>query len=58
VRARVQALSPQATLDRGYAVLTRTSDAAVIREPGDAVGTLRVRVARGEFQVTPIPSTT
>ncbi len=57
VRARVQALSPQATLDRGYAVLTRLSDSTVVREPAEASGTLRVRVARGEFQVTPIPST-
>jgi exodeoxyribonuclease VII large subunit len=49
VRARVGALSPQATLDRGYAVVRR-SDGTVVRAPADAVGPLRVRVAGGEFQ--------
>jgi exodeoxyribonuclease VII large subunit len=48
VRARVRALSPQATLERGYAVV-RTAGGGVVREPADAVGTLRVRVAGGEF---------
>jgi len=47
-RARVSSLSPQATLDRGYAVVQR-SDGVVVRDPADAVGQLRVRVARGEF---------
>jgi exodeoxyribonuclease VII large subunit len=56
VRARVRALSPQATLERGYAVVTRTSDTAVVREPDEAIGELRVRVARGEFRATPIRS--
>jgi exodeoxyribonuclease VII large subunit len=48
VRARVRALSPQATLDRGYAVVRR-ADGTVVRAPADAVGPLRVRVAGGEF---------
>lgn len=48
LRARVRSLSPQATLDRGYAVVLRR-DGTVVREPADATGTLRVRVARGEF---------
>jgi exodeoxyribonuclease VII large subunit len=48
VRARVRALSPQATLERGYAVVRR-SDGSVVRAPADAVGVLRVRVAGGEF---------
>ncbi len=52
VRARVGALSPQATLERGYAVV-RTADGAVVRAPDDAVGTLRVRVAGGEFAAVP-----
>ncbi|MFC1432782.1 exodeoxyribonuclease VII large subunit [Streptacidiphilus sp. N1-3] len=51
--ARVVALSPAATLQRGYAVLQR-EDGAVVRDPaqvgaGDA---LRARVAEGEFAVT------
>jgi exodeoxyribonuclease VII large subunit len=48
VRARVRALSPQATLDRGYAVVRR-ADGTIVRAPVDAVGPLRVRVAGGEF---------
>ena len=50
VRARVHALSPQSTLDRGYAVVRRT-DGLVVRAPDEAQGTLRVRVARGDFDV-------
>jgi exodeoxyribonuclease VII large subunit len=48
VRARVRALSPQATLERGYAVVRRV-DGSVVRAPADAVGPLRIRVASGEF---------
>ncbi len=48
VVARVRALSPGATLDRGYAVV-RTAQGAVVREPAQATGRLRVRVAGGEF---------
>jgi exodeoxyribonuclease VII large subunit len=50
VRARVRALSPAATLDRGYAVV-QTSDGAVVRD-ADAVpsgAALRVRVSNGEL---------
>ncbi|HEV7625762.1 MAG TPA: exodeoxyribonuclease VII large subunit [Streptomyces sp.] len=52
-RARVVALSPAATLQRGYAVLQR-EDGAVIRSAnGTAEGDkLRARVAEGEFGVT------
>jgi exodeoxyribonuclease VII large subunit len=49
VLARVRALSPHATLDRGYAVV-RTVAGAVVRDPADAVGPLRIRVAGGEFE--------
>jgi exodeoxyribonuclease VII large subunit len=49
VRARVRALSPQATLDRGYAVVQRRADGRLVRDPAEAVDTLRVRVAGGEF---------
>jgi exodeoxyribonuclease VII large subunit len=48
LRARVAALSPQATLDRGYAVVQR-EDGSVVRDPAEAQGRLRVRVAQGEF---------
>jgi exodeoxyribonuclease VII large subunit len=51
VRARVRALSPAATLDRGYAVV-QTDDGAVVRAADDvAPGALvRVRVSDGEFR--------
>jgi len=49
VRARVRTLSPQATLERGYAVV-QLADGSVVRDPVDASGRLRVRVARGEFE--------
>jgi exodeoxyribonuclease VII large subunit len=52
-RARVLALSPQATLDRGYAVV-QTADGAVVRDPGEvALGErLRLRLAGGELGAT------
>lgn len=52
-RARVVALSPAATLRRGYAVLQHESGAAV-RDSGQVTAgeELRARVAEGEFQVT------
>ncbi|MFJ1745321.1 exodeoxyribonuclease VII large subunit [Streptomyces sp. NPDC088116] len=51
-RARVVALSPAATLERGYAVLQRP-DGTVVRSPEDvaAAEELRARVAEGEFTV-------
>jgi exodeoxyribonuclease VII large subunit len=49
LRARVATLSPQATLERGYAVVQR-ADGTVVRDPGEARGRLRVRVARGQFE--------
>ncbi|WP_026555648.1 exodeoxyribonuclease VII large subunit [Arthrobacter sp. 35W] len=53
LRSQVRALSPQKTLDRGYAVV-QLSDNAVVRDPAQAPeGTpLRVRVAAGEFAAT------
>ncbi|QPP06768.1 exodeoxyribonuclease VII large subunit [Streptomyces bathyalis] len=52
-RARVVALSPAATLQRGYAVLQR-EDGSVVRAPGQTSEgeKLRARVAEGEFGVT------
>lgn len=51
--AQVRALSPAATLDRGYAVV-QTSDGAVVRDATDvaAKDSLRVRVSRGEIMAT------
>jgi exodeoxyribonuclease VII large subunit len=49
----VAALSPAATLDRGYAVV-RTPDGRIVRAAEDvSVGApLRIRVARGDIDVT------
>jgi exodeoxyribonuclease VII large subunit len=51
-RARVAALSPAATLARGYAVL-QTVTGRVVRQPADtAIGdSLRARLANGELAV-------
>ncbi|MFD3628020.1 exodeoxyribonuclease VII large subunit [Streptomyces sp. NPDC058698] len=51
--ARVVALSPAATLKRGYAVLQR-EDGHAVRAPGEveAGEVLRARVSEGEFTVT------
>jgi exodeoxyribonuclease VII large subunit len=48
--AQVRALSPAATLERGYAVVQR-ADGGVVRDPADVADgdRLRVRVARGEL---------
>ena len=50
VRLRVRALSPAATLDRGYAVV-QSSDAAVVRDAASVPSgaELRIRVANGEL---------
>jgi exodeoxyribonuclease VII large subunit len=52
-RARVVALSPQATLDRGYAVV-QDATGAVVRDPADVTAgdPLRIRVAAGELGAT------
>jgi exodeoxyribonuclease VII large subunit len=46
------ALGPQATLDRGYAIVRRRSDGAVVRNPGDAPTgeMLAIKVAHGELE--------
>ncbi|WP_329116520.1 exodeoxyribonuclease VII large subunit [Streptomyces sp. NBC_01353] len=51
-RARVRALSPAATMERGYAVLQR-ADGSVVRSPEEVAvdEELRARVAAGEFAV-------
>ena len=51
-RARVTALSPAATLERGYAVLQR-GDGGVVRRPADvsAGDLVRARLAEGELSL-------
>ena len=47
-------LGPQATLDRGYAIVRRREDGAIVRDPGSAPpGTgLAIRVAAGDLAAT------
>jgi exodeoxyribonuclease VII large subunit len=50
-RGALAVLGPEATLGRGYAIVHRAADGAIVREPAEApAGTaLRLRVARGEI---------
>ncbi len=55
LRAQVRALSPLATLERGYAVVQHADGRIVMdRADVDADELLRVRVARGDFGVRPV----
>ncbi|HEX6873784.1 MAG TPA: exodeoxyribonuclease VII large subunit, partial [Micromonosporaceae bacterium] len=49
--ARLRAISPKATLERGYAVVQRRSDGAVLRDPAQVHqdDEVRVRLAYGEL---------
>jgi exodeoxyribonuclease VII large subunit len=44
-------LGPGATLERGYAIVRRTADGAIVRDPATAPAgsALSIKVARGEF---------
>jgi exodeoxyribonuclease VII large subunit len=52
--AALAVLDPQATLDRGYAIVRRSASGAIVREPVEAPAgtTLAIRVARGELRAT------
>lgn len=52
--AQVRALSPAATLERGYAVVQRAADGAVVRSPADVApgDALRLRLTHGEVAAT------
>jgi exodeoxyribonuclease VII large subunit len=52
--AALAVLGPQATLDRGYAIVRRRTDGAVVREPADAPARtgLDIRVADGTVAAT------
>lgn len=55
--AALAVLGPQATLERGYAIVRRTTDASIVRDPADAPpgSKLVLRVARGELPATADP---
>ncbi len=57
--AALAVLGPQATLERGYAIVSRASDGTIVRSPADArPGTaLVLRVAQGELPATADPRT-
>jgi exodeoxyribonuclease VII large subunit len=52
--AALAVLGPQATLDRGYAIVRRRDDETIVRDPASAPsGTpLRLRLAGGELAAT------
>jgi exodeoxyribonuclease VII large subunit len=56
--AALDVLAPQRTLERGYAIVRRSADGSIVRDPVEApAGTrLAVRVAAGELPATVDPS--
>ena len=53
--ARVRTLSPAATLERGYAIVTNASG-VIVRTPDDADSALDIRVSGGRFTATRMSS--
>jgi exodeoxyribonuclease VII large subunit len=55
--AALAVLGPQATLERGYAIVRRTADGAIVRDPVDAPpgSKLSLRVAHGELPASADP---
>ena len=56
--AALAVLGPEATLERGYAIVRRTRDGRIVREPAEAPPgeRLAIRVARGEVPATADPA--
>jgi exodeoxyribonuclease VII large subunit len=56
--AALAVLDPQATLDRGYAIVRRSADGAIVRAPAESPPSTRlaIRVAHGELRATVEPS--
>ena len=52
--AALAALGPEGTLERGYAIVRRTRDGRIVRDPAEAPAGegLSIRVARGELRAT------
>ncbi len=55
--AALAVLDPQRTLERGYAIVRRATDGAIVRSPGEAppATPLRLRVAEGDIAATVDP---
>jgi len=51
ISKRLLSLNPEGILSRGYAIITRKEDGAVVSKVSQARGELKVRVSDGEFEV-------
>ena len=51
ISKRLQSLNPQGILSRGYALITRKDDGAVVSKTSQAHGEMKVRVSDGEFEI-------
>jgi exodeoxyribonuclease VII large subunit len=51
ISKRLQSLNPEGVLSRGYAIITRKEDGAVVSKVSQAYGEMKVRVSDGEFEV-------
>ena len=51
ISKRLQSLNPEGVLSRGYAIITRNDDGAVVSKVSQARGEMKVRVSDGEFEV-------
>lgn len=56
--AALAVLAPQATLERGYAIVRRAPDGRIMRDPADVPpgGQLSIRLAHGELEATAQPA--
>jgi exodeoxyribonuclease VII large subunit len=54
---RLEALNPLQVLARGYAVVTRRKDGALVSKVGQARGGIRVRVSDGDFDAEVVDNT-
>ncbi|MBL8050360.1 MAG: exodeoxyribonuclease VII large subunit, partial [Anaerolineales bacterium] len=51
ISKRLQSLSPEGVLSRGYAIITRKDDGLVVSKVSQAKGDMKVRVSDGEFEI-------
>lgn len=51
ISKRLQSLNPEGVLSRGYAIITRKDDGAVVSKVAQARGEMKVRVSDGEFEI-------
>jgi exodeoxyribonuclease VII large subunit len=52
ISKRLHSLNPEGILSRGYAIITRKQDNAVVSKVSQASAEMKVRVSDGEFEVT------